>query len=137
MVTSDSQSASGLQMVRGMKAVAVVIVAMLALTGCGVGQGEYWDGEKLVDANGAALEFDSETADSASNTVADTKGAQPSISTVVGDCSGLRDPGTVALPQDPIPVQPYPLDAFGMPVLPALPPGGMPPMSNGVPPPKY
>lgn len=137
MVTSDSKSASGLQMVRRMKAVAVVIVAMLALTGCGVGQGEYWDGEKLVDSNGEALEFDGPAADSASNKVADAAAAQTSITTGVEGCSGVRDPGAVSLPQDPIPVQPYPLDAFGMPMLPTLPQGGMPPMSNGVPPPKY
>lgn len=123
MVTSELKSASGLHMLRGMKAVAVVIVAMLALTGCGVGEGEYWDGEKLVSAKGEALEFDSGPEPS----VSDAPAPQLSITTGT-DCTGAKNPGLISLPQDPIPVQPYPLDAMGLPILPpGMPPVGTPP----------
>jgi hypothetical protein len=90
-------SASGLHMVLGMKRFAVAILAMAALSGCGVGADEYWDGEKLVSRSSQALEQNPDTAPE----LPSAGGAQAPGPTAP---SGTRDPSTVALPQDPIPV---------------------------------
>ncbi len=121
MATSDSKTASGLQMVSGMKAVAVVILALAMFSSCGVGQGEYWDGERLVDANGEALEM----APSDLPEIINGGVPQPPVNAGGGGVNP-KDPGIVALPQDPIPVLPMPLDGRGMPLMPPMVPPGAP-----------
>lgn len=130
MVTSEPKTASGLHMFRIMKSVAVVILAMVALSGCGVGAGEHWDGEKLVDANGQALEF----APGEEPVIGEAPVPQVPMNTA-GGSGPCKNPGLISLPQDPIPVQPLPLDARGLPAF-QLPlgPNGAP---LGLPPPKY
>ena len=96
-MASTSPTASRLHMVLGMKGFAVAILAMVALFGCGVGADEYWDGEKLVSRSGQALEQNPDTAPELPN----PGGAQAPGPAAP---SGTRDPSTVALPQDPIPV---------------------------------
>ncbi len=130
MVTSEPKSASGLQMFRIMKSAAVVILAMVALSGCGVGAGEHWDGEKLVDSNGQALEL----APGDAPVIGNAPVPQVPVNTA-GGSGPCKNPGLISLPQDPIPVQPLPFDALGLPPL-QLPlgPNGTP---LGLPPPKY
>jgi hypothetical protein len=91
-------------MVLGMKRLAVAILAMVALSGCGVGADEYWDGEKLVSRSGQALEQGSDVGSDVGTGVP-ALGDQPGPQ-VPGTAapSPWRDPSTVALPQDPIPV---------------------------------
>ena len=121
MVTSEFssglRSASGLQLMSSMKRVAVAMLAMMVVSGCGVGSDEYWDGEKLVSSNGQALEQGPDVGPE----VPGDQGPQTPGTTAP---SPGRDPGTVALPQDPIPVfegKPYPqappplMDPFLMP----------------------
>ena len=99
-MATRNDSASGLQMIKRMKAVAVGILAMMALAGCGVGADEYWDGEKLVSSNGQALEMAASTGGIAVPPSPVQVGVTPSLAPSVGA------PGcTVALPQDPIPVK--------------------------------
>ncbi len=105
METSDFRSASRLQMSSFMKPFAVVILALVLASGCGVGADESYDGVTLVSANGEALE--------GSPVLPTTSLPQPSATPTP---STVRDPSTVALPQDPIPVyegrpatQPQPL----------------------------
>jgi hypothetical protein len=90
-------SASGLHMVSNMKRVAVAILAMVVVSGCGVGADEYYDGQNLVSSSGQALEQGSDVGPQ----VPTPAGVQTPETTAP---SGTRDPGTVALPQDPIPV---------------------------------
>ena len=97
MATSERTSASGLHMVRGMKRFAVGIVAVLALAGCGVGADEAYDGQTLVTASGQALLASPE----GGPVVAAPLPPQAPVTTAT---SPLRNPGTIALPQDPIPV---------------------------------
>ena len=98
---SSEKSASGLQMVLGMKRFAVAILAMVVVSGCGVGADEYWDGEKLVSSQSQGLEQNPADAPVLPGTPPQTHGPQaPGTS---GTSPG-RDPSTVALPQDPIPV---------------------------------
>lgn len=97
METSDLRSASGLQRVRHMKRVAVAMLAMVVVSGCGVGADERYDGQTLVGADGQALETGPQ---------ADPTLAIPAIpqTPVTAASAPVYDPGTVALPQDPIPV---------------------------------
>lgn len=97
METSELLSASGLYMVRNMKRVAVAILAMLFVTGCGVGADESYDGQTLVASNGQALEVGPEVGPA----LPTAAGPQTPETTAP---SPMRDPSTVALPQDPIPV---------------------------------
>ena len=97
MRTSDWSSASGLHMGSSMKRVAVAILAMVVVTGCGVGADESYDGQTLVGANGQALQTGPEVGPEVSG----AKGPQTPATTAP---SPIRDPGIVALPQDPIPV---------------------------------
>lgn len=92
-----NDSASGLQMIKRMRAVAVGILAMLALAGCGVGADEYWDGEKLVSSNGQALELSAAQA-------TEQPVAQVTVTPTIAPAVQLGG-GTVSLPQDPIPVK--------------------------------
>ncbi len=97
-------SASGLQMVSSMKRVAVAILAMVVVSGCGVGADESYDGQNLVAANGEALT----TGPEAGPVLPGANGPQTPETTAP---SPVRDPSTVALPQDPIPVlegRPFP-----------------------------
>jgi hypothetical protein len=104
MRTSDFLSASGLHMGSSMKRVAVAILAMVVLTGCGVGADESYDGQTLVGSNGQALE----AGPSVGPEVPGASGPQTPATTAP---SPVRDPSIVALPQDPIPVyegRPFP-----------------------------
>ena len=97
METSElAPSASGLHMVRHMKRVAVAMLAMVVISGCGVGADETYDGQNVVGTNGQALDGQ------------DVGPVLPStgIPQVTGTAapSPVSDPSTVALPQDPIPV---------------------------------
>lgn len=80
-------------MARFMMRAAVAIVAMLSLAGCGVGADETYDGQTLVSSSGQALMAGTPV----------EPGAPPQTP-VTAAPSPLRNPGTVALPQDPIPV---------------------------------
>ena len=97
MQTSDRRSASGLHMGSSMKRVAVAILAMVVITGCGVGADESYDGQTLVAANGQALETGP-----AVGPQVNTGGVPQTPATTAP--SPVRDPGMVGLPQDPIPV---------------------------------
>lgn len=97
METSDFQTASGLHMVRHMKRFAVAILAMLFVTGCGVGADESYDGQTLIGSNGQALEEGP-----AVSLVLPTEAGPQTPETTAP--SPVRDPSTVGLPQDPIPV---------------------------------
>jgi hypothetical protein len=98
METSElgTASASGLHMVMHMKRVAVAMLAMVVVSGCGVGADETYDGQNVVAAHGQALDGP------------DVGPALPGagIPQVTGTAapSPVHDPSTVALPQDPIPV---------------------------------
>ena len=96
-MATRNDSASGLQMIKRMKAVAVGILAMMALAGCGVGADEYWDGEKLVSSNGQALEL--EVTQTPQQAV-----TQATVTTTIAPAVQMAG-GTVSLPQDPIPVK--------------------------------
>ncbi len=95
--TCAAGSASGLQMVCSMKRVAIAILAMIAVSGCGVGADESYDGQNLVSASGEALT----AAPEAGPQLPAANGPQTPETTAP---SPIRDPSTVALPQDPIPV---------------------------------
>lgn len=97
METSDFRSASGLHCEDVMKRVAVAILAMVLVSGCGVGADEFYDGENLVSASGQALEVQEDPQPSLPPDAI----PQPTGTTVPSPFYG---PGTVALPQDPIPV---------------------------------
>jgi hypothetical protein len=97
METSDLPSASGLQMFKVMKPFAVAILAMMALTGCGVGADESYDGVTLVASNGQALEQGPVVPGVPTNNL-------PQVPVNTATPTPMRDPSTVALPQDPIPV---------------------------------
>lgn len=97
METSERASASGLQMARDMMRVAVGIVAMLSLAGCGVGADESYDGQALVTSSDAALLAQPEGGPGVET-------GRPPQTPVTTTTSPLRNPGTVSLPQDPIPV---------------------------------
>ena len=96
-MATRNDSASRLQMIKRMKAVAVGILAMMALAGCGVGADEYWDGEKLVSSNGQALEL--EVTQTPQQAV-----TQATVTTTIAPAVQMAG-GTVSLPQDPIPVK--------------------------------
>ena len=104
MQTSDCSPASGLHMGNSMKRVAVAILAMVVVTGCGVGADESYDGQNLVGSNGQALQTGPEVGP-------DVPGAPGPQTPATTAPSPGRDPGIVALPQDPIPVlegRPFP-----------------------------
>lgn len=96
-ITSARGSASGLQKVGSMKRVAVAILAMVVVSGCGVGADEYYDGQNLVSSSGEALTTGPEVGPQ----LPGGNGPQTPGTTAP---SPVRDPSTVALPQDPIPV---------------------------------
>lgn len=110
MATSDSAvtpshaPASRLHMFRTMKLFAVTMLAVVACSACGVGADETWDGEKFVAANGQALEQGTDV--TAGPAVGPSTPATPNEpqAPVTTTPSPIRDPGTIALPQDPIPV---------------------------------
>lgn len=98
MATSELvTSASGLHKGWSMKRVAVAILAMVVITGCGVGADESYDGQTLVGSDGQALEVGP-----AVGPVLPTAAGPQAPETTAP--SPVRDPGQVALPQDPIPV---------------------------------
>ncbi len=104
MRTSDFSSASGLHKGSSMKRVAVAILAMVVVTGCGVGADESYDGQNLVGSNSQAME----TGPAVGPGHPGATGPQTPATTAP---SPSRDPGNVALPQDPIPVfegRPFP-----------------------------
>ena len=109
-----NKSASGLQMGKRMKLVAVAILAMVLATGCGVGADESYDGQNLVASNGQALE----AGPAVGPDLPPSSAPQTPGTTAPGP---LHDPSTVALPQDPIPVfegRPAPqVPAMGDPML--------------------
>ena len=90
-----SRSASGLHMVSSMKRVAVAILAMVVITGCGVGADEFSDGQTLVGATGEALE----TGPAVGPELPTATAPQTPGTTVP---SPLRDPSTVANNSDPV-----------------------------------
>ena len=93
-------SASSLQKGLSMKTAFVGMLAAMAVSGCGVGVGEQLD----EHGNGIATEQSALTA-------TQTVPGLPDSSTNPKP-SGQHDPGTVALPQDPIPMfegKPMPL----------------------------
>jgi hypothetical protein len=119
---SELLSASGLQMSKNMLRVAVAILAMLSTTGCGVGADESYDGQTLVTSGGQALIG---TPDSTPA----VEPAQVPETPVTATPSTVKDPGTIALPQDPIPVlegrTAMPMSPFGTPApVPVMPPKG-------------
>jgi len=89
-------SASGLHMVIHMKRVAVAMLAMVVISGCGVGADETYDGQNVVGTNGQALDGQDV------GPVIPTTGIPQTTGTAAP--SPVSDPSTVALPQDPIPV---------------------------------
>lgn len=132
MVTSESvavsssssknfRSASRLQMSKNMKLWAVTMLAVVTASACGVGVDESYDGVTLVTASGAALEQSAEVPTVAAEPSAVPTMTQTPVNTTP---SVVRDPSTVALPQDPIPVfegkavGPQPGPGFGEPPMP-------------------
>jgi hypothetical protein len=94
---SELHPASGLQKRGTMLRVAVAILALVTVSGCGVGADESYDGQTLVASNGQAL--------MAGPVVPQAGPAGNGPQTpVTAAPSPVKDPGTVALPQDPIPV---------------------------------
>ena len=90
-----------------MKRVAVAILAMVVVTGCGVGADESYDGQNQVSSSGQGLEMGPAVGPEHPGVT----GPQPPATTAP---SPAHDPGTVALPQDPIPVfegRPFPQTA--------------------------
>lgn len=92
-----SRSASGLHSVGGMMVRIVGIVAVVLLAGCGVGADESYEA-LTATSSGQALQQSQ-----ASDTPAETPAAGPQSPENTTPVPG-KDPGTVALPQDPIPV---------------------------------
>ncbi|MFT3706479.1 MAG: hypothetical protein QM817_02315 [Archangium sp.] len=125
MATSDrttTGSASGLHIMKNMKLFAVTMLAVLACSACGVGADEYYDGQNLVGSNGQALEQGTDvTPGPAVGPVIPGTETTPQTPITTAP-SGVRDPSTVALPQDPIPV------FEGKPVIPP----STPPFTGGV-----
>ncbi|MFO0596588.1 MAG: hypothetical protein U0228_14830 [Myxococcaceae bacterium] len=101
-----------------MKLWAVTMLAVLGASACGVGVDESYDGQTLVTANGQALE--STAAPVGAEPAVPTEPSAPQTPTNTTP-SPMKDPGQVALPQDPIPV------FEGKPVGPATPPPFNPP----------
>lgn len=97
-------SASGLHMIRNMKLFAVTMLAVVACSACGVGMDETYDGQTLVAADGQALEGSTNT--TPGPTAGPVLPNAPSVPQTPMNTTppGVRDPSTVALPQDPIPV---------------------------------
>ena len=93
---SELHPASGLQKRGTMLRVAVAILALVIVSGCGVGADESYDGQTLIASNGQAL-MPGPVMPQAG------PGAGPQTP-VTAAPSTLKNPGTVALPQDPIPV---------------------------------
>ncbi|MEW6432696.1 MAG: hypothetical protein AB1730_14425 [Myxococcota bacterium] len=94
----------------------VGILAVVLLAGCGVGADESY-ADLGVSRSGQALEQESPAAQ------VPTSDTQPTETT--GNATPVlgKDPGTVALPQDPIPVfegKPLPPPAFGLTVDPGF-----------------
>lgn len=87
----------------------VGILAALSLTACGVGADESYDELGVMQASQSLQQ-----ADYAGQAVAPTQVAAAQSSEV------RAEPGTVALPQDPIPVRPGALNNLGYPVGPDL-----------------
>lgn len=117
-----SRSASGLHSVGGMMVRIVGIVAVVLLAGCGVGADESY-AALTATSSGQALEQSQEADTPAEAPAADPQA--PETTTPVP----TKDPGTVALPQDPIPVfvgKPAPQPLPGMTVDPAV-AGPLPP----------
>lgn len=124
-----SGSASGLQMARCMMVRIVGLLAVVLLAGCGVGADESY-ADLGAGSSGQGLEQASPTG----LPVPDTQ--PPETTTPVPG----KDPGTVALPQDPIPVylgKPTPQPNGGRttdPGVEGVPPPGLPPPLPGLPP---
>lgn len=112
-------SASRLHSIGGIMVRIVGILAVVLLAGCGVGADESY-ADLGASSSGQALE---ETQPAAETPSSDT---QPTETTAP---LPAKDPGTVALPQDPIPVfegKPLPPPILGLTVDPAL-TGTLPP----------
>lgn len=106
-------SASRLHSIGGVMMRIVGILAVVLLAGCGVGADESY-ADLGVGSSGQALEQEQPAAE------APTSDTQPTGTTA--PVSG-KDPGTVALPQDPIPVfegKPLPPPNFGLTVDPGF-----------------
>ncbi|MFZ5443485.1 MAG: hypothetical protein ACOZQL_25990 [Myxococcota bacterium] len=86
-----------------MKLVAAAILAIFALSACGVGADETWDGANYVTANGQALEGAGQNTTPAAVPTAVPTLPTPQVPAATTTSPG-RDPSLVALPQDPIPV---------------------------------
>lgn len=93
---SELHPASGLQKRGTMLRVAVAILALVIVSGCGVGADETYDGQTLVASTGQAL-----MPGPAVPQAGPSAGPQTPVTAAP---STLKNPGTVALPQDPIPV---------------------------------
>lgn len=102
MGTSE-RSASLLQKGNVMKLV-VMMLAVLSASACGVGVDETYDGVTLVASTSSALEQNTETPLVAADPVVAPSVPQTPMTAVPSGPTGVKDPGTVALPQDPIPV---------------------------------
>ena len=123
--TMNFRSASRLQMIKIMKLWVVTIVAVVAASGCGVGvdDPEY---AAAMASSGAALEQDpSVGADPV------TPSAEAPQTPATATPSVIRDPSTVALPQDPIPVFEGKPMGGGRGPMPGMDQGGFPPPPPG------
>lgn len=120
-------TASGLHYAGGMTVRIVGFVAVVALAGCGVGADESY---AELGAGQSAQALEQAAPGSATDDGAPSAGTQPPETT---SPTPGKDPGTVALPQDPIPVfvgQPMPQPIPGMSVDPGF-QGPVPPPPSG------
>lgn len=109
-------SASGLHSIGGVMMRIVGILAVVLLAGCGVGADESY-ADLGAGSSGQALEQEQPAAE------APTSDTQTTETTGTTTPVPGKDPGTVALPQDPIPVfegKPLPPPAFGLTVDPGF-----------------
>lgn len=118
MATTSERTASRLQMGAFMKRCAVAILA-LGWMGCGVGADESYDGQTLVTSDGYALTAAPGEATPTVTPAVVVVVPQVPANTTAESTGPVADPGTVALPQDPIPVRPnvLPIDPMLAPII--------------------
>ena len=85
---ATNNSASTLHKGVGMKSLAFTFLAAVAMSACGVGADEYYDGQNLVTQDQELTQ----------------RGPDVTAQNTSANATPKRDPGTVALPQDPIPL---------------------------------